>query len=138
MSGAGRRQNGGCKTFRRKGAGKSAGRLPIEGNRCQTRRPAAQSRKWVSSLIADRCVGTAGSITRQQHVPDTEAMREHTIKPLLIRQPQQRLSKQIGQQAPELVTRMRVVLAGRKRRLRWEATEHHPLDVDVDDRRETE
>jgi len=61
-------------------------------------------------------------------------VREQTIQPSFVRLPVQRFAEQVTQQTPELIARVRVVLARRKRGLGRETAEDQASDPPVDDR----
>lgn len=93
-----------------------------------------QASKPIGLLIANRRIAATLAIAGIEHVPDTKTMREHALQSFRIRHLDQRLAEQGCQQGPELIARMRVILARGERRLRWKAAKDQAFDVAVDDR----
>lgn len=137
MRGAGRRQHGGPVARIRKDRGESTRSSTVKGDVGQVRRKALEPRERVDPRIGDGCVEAAFPVAGREHVPQADPMGQQAREAPFVRLPVQRLAEQISQQAPELIARVRVVLARRQRGRGRKAAEDQARDPPVDDRRET-
>lgn len=137
MRGARRRQDGGLVARIRKDRGETTRSSTVKGDVGQVRRKALEARESVHPRIGDGCVEAACPIAGREHVPQADSMGQQAREAPFVWLPVQRLAEQIAQQAPELIARVRVVLARRQRSLGRKAAENKARDPPVDDRRET-
>lgn len=92
-----------------------------------------QALKCVGLRVSNSSVATALALARMQDIPNSNPMHKHDLQTLAIRQRCKRFADQITHQLPELIARMRVILAGRERSFRWKAAKYQAVGVAIDD-----
>ena len=90
--------------------------LPVEAHERERGRGAAHARGFPGRRIADRAVEAALPPARDDRVPETDAACAQRDEPPAIRHLGQRHAGHGRDQRPEVIARMRVVLAGGERR----------------------
>ena len=136
MRGARRRQNRRYVTRMRKNGGESPRSSTVKPDVGQRRRQFLQAGERIGTRIGDRRIEAALTVAGVEHIPQSHAVREQPFESTLVRHAVQGLADQVANEAPELVARVRVVLARGKRCLRRKAAEDQAGDPAVDDRRE--
>src|SRR3954451_11251550 len=85
----------------------------------------------------DRLVEAAAPGGRGGHVPQPDAPFCQSRQPGVVRETVQRFADRASEQAPELIGRMRVILARRERGVAGQAAEHEQPRVGAGDRRQS-
>src|SRR5258708_7460806 len=75
----------------------------------------AQRSEIVGCRVADRHVETAFALAHRKHVPDADAMHQQAIEARMIRQLDERLFEDCGEQPPEVVDVLTNLTSGSNR-----------------------
>jgi len=109
----------------------------IASHGAQLRQLAEQRRQIVRTLLANGRVEAAGALGRFQHIPKRNALSQQERAFAPIRKARQILPKRRGQQRPELVLRMAVVLAPTQRFVARQGSENQHSGAPIENGRKS-